>query len=152
MSATNKAFRVKNGIYSLGGGIFLGQLTAEDPTLEGHLTTKRYVDNLAGSASVFVSSTEPETPTNGNLWFDTLTERLYVYYDEDWSALANLRDAEMLQDHIHDTSIDGSGLIVSVFVSGGTYNEAGYLVSGGFYDTTEFETTWDGGEAIDNFN
>ncbi len=58
----------------------------------------------------------------------------------------------MLQDHIHDTSIDGSGLIVSTFVSGGAYNEPGYLVSAGSYNTNSWEETWDGGIAVDNFN
>jgi hypothetical protein len=57
-----------------------------------------------------------------------------------------------LQDHIHDTSIDGNGLIASVFVSGGSYDEPGYLVSAGQYNTNSWEATWVGGEAIDNFN
>ena len=86
------------------------------------------------------------------MWFDTLTQRVYIYYNSEWSAIANLSDAEVLQDHIHDTSIDGSGLVVSMFVSGGAYNEPGYLVSAGLYNTSVWEETWIGGEAIDNFN
>jgi hypothetical protein len=57
-----------------------------------------------------------------------------------------------LQDHIHDTSIDGNGLIVSTFISGGAYNEPGVLVSAGLYNTASFEATYDGGVATDNFN
>jgi hypothetical protein len=99
-----------------------------------------------------VGSTPPESPTNGRLWFDTLTERVHVYYSSEWVAIATLEDAETLQDHIHDTAIDGSGLIVSTFISGGAYNEPGVLVSGGLYNTASFEATYDGGTAIDNFN
>jgi hypothetical protein len=86
------------------------------------------------------------------LWFDTLTERVHVYYSGQWVAIATLEDAETLQDHIHDTAIDGTGLIVSTFISGGAYNEPGVLVSAGLYNTSEFEATFDGGTAIDNFN
>lgn len=152
MATVNKDFKVKNGLIVGGGGNFTGTVTVATPTLGSHATTKDYVDSVAGSPSIPVGDTAPEAATNGSLWFDTLTQRIYVYYDGSWSAIANLADAEVLQDHIHDTSIDGSGLIVSTFVSGGAYNEPGYLVSAGFYNTTEFETTWDGGVAIDNFN
>jgi len=152
VATVNKDFKVKNGLIVGGGGSFTGTVTIASPTLGTHATTKDYVDLIAGSPSIPVSNTSPEGALDGNLWFDTLTERVYVYYNNEWSAIANLSDAEFLQDHIHDTSIDGSGLIISTFVSGGAYNEPGYLVSGGFYDTEEFETTFDGGVAIDNFN
>jgi hypothetical protein len=152
VSTVNKDFKVKNGLIVGGGGSFTGPVTIGTPILGTHATTKEYVDLLASSLSIPVGNTAPENVVNGSLWFDTLTERIYVHYEEEWFALANLRDAEVLQDHIHDTSIDGSGLIVSVFVSGGTYNEPGYLISGGSYNTTEFENTWDGGIAVDNFN
>lgn len=152
MSTFNKDFKVKNGLIVGGGGSFTGTVTVATPTENNHAATKLYVDTITGSPSVPVSNIPPAVATNGNLWFDTITERIYVYYDGEWSAIANLADAEVLQDHIHDTSIDGNGLIVSTFVSGGAYNEPGYLVSAGFYNTTEFEATWDGGIAIDNFN
>lgn len=152
MATVNKDFKVKNGLIVGGGGTFTNAVTVATPTLGSHATTKDYVDAIAGSPSIPVGNTAPESPSNGGLWFDTLTERVYVYYDSEWLALANLADAEVLQDHIHDTSIDGSGLIVSTFVSGGAYNEPGYLVSGGLYNTSTFEATWDGGIAVDNFN
>ena len=152
MATVNKDFKIKNGLIVGGGGSFTGSVTVATPTLGGHAATKDYVDGLTGSPSIPVGNTAPVSPSNGDLWFDTLTERVYVYYSSEWMALANLADAEVLQDHIHDTSIDGSGLIVSTFVSGGAYNEPGYTVSGGFYNTNSFENTWDGGVAIDNFN
>jgi uncharacterized protein YodC (DUF2158 family) len=152
VATLNKDFKVKNGLIVGGGGSFTGTVTIAEPTLGTHATTKDYVDLIAGSSSMIVSNTSPEGADEGNLWFDTLTERVHVYYSNTWVALATLKDAEVLQDHIHDTSIDGSGLIISTFVSGGSYNEPGYLVSGGFYDTEEFEAIFDGGVASDNFS
>jgi len=152
MATTDKDFKVKNGLNVATTGIFGGTVTVATPTENTHATTKLYVDTVAGSAGVTVSGTAPVSPSNGNLWFDTLTERVHVYYGSTWVAIATLEDAEVLQDHIHDTAIDGSGLIVSTFVSGGAYNEPGVLVSAGDYSTASWENTYDGGIATDNFN
>lgn len=152
MATVNKDFRIKNGLYVTNGGTFGGTVTVATPTESTHATTKAYVDAIAGSPTIPVGDTPPVSPINGSLWYDTVTERLHVYYSGQWLAMATLEDAETLQDHIHDTSIDGTGRIVSVFVSGGFYNDPGVLVSAGFYNTTSWETTWDGGIAIDNFN
>jgi hypothetical protein len=149
VATTNRDFRVKHGINVAEGGTFGGTVTVATPTQNTHAATKSYVDSIAG---MVVGATAPTSPTNGKLWFDTLTERVHVYYDSEWVAIATLADAERLQDHIHDTSIDGSGLIVSTFISGGAYNEPGVLISGGFYNTEEFEAVFDGGIATDNFN
>jgi hypothetical protein len=150
VATTNRDFRVKHGIAVAEGGTFGGTVTVATPTENLHATTKLYVDTAVGSPTV--GTTQPASPVNGSLWFDTLTERVHVYYNSQWVAIATLEDAETLQDHIHDTSIDGTGLVVSTFISGGAYNEPGVLVSAGFYNTSEFETTFDGGLAIDNFN
>jgi hypothetical protein len=152
VATVNKDFKVKHGLDVNLGGTFGGTVTVATPTLSTHATTKAYVDSVAGSAGVTVSGTAPESPSNGNLWFDTLTERVHVYYGSQWVAIATLEDAETLADHIHDTAIDGSGLIVSTFISGGSYNEPGVLVSAGLYNTASFEATYDGGTAVDNFN
>jgi len=149
VATVNKDFRVKHGINVAEGGIFGGTVTVATPTENTHAATKSYVDSIAG---MVVGATAPASPTNGKLWFDTLTERMHVYYGSEWLAIATLEDAEILQDHIHDTAIDGSGLIVSTFISGGAYNEPGVLVSAGLYNTSSFEATYDGGTAIDNFN
>ena len=150
MATVNKDFRVKHGINVAEGGIFGSTVTVATPTQNSHAATKLYVDSAIGSPSV--PTTEPESPANGDLWFDTLTERVHVYYNSQWVAIATLEDAETLQDHIHDTAIDGTGLIVSTFISGGAYNEPGVLVSAGLYNTASFEATYDGGVATDNFN
>jgi hypothetical protein len=150
VATTNRDFRVKHGIAVADGGTFGGTVTVATPTENTHAATKLYVDTAVGSPTI--GTTQPESPVNGQLWFDTLTERVHVYYDSEWVAIATLADAERLQDHIHDTSIDGSGLIVSTFISGGAYNEPGVLVSAGFYNTEEFEAVFNGGIATDNFN
>jgi len=152
MATSDKDFKVKNGLNVALGGTFGGTVTVATPTLSTHAATKAYVDSLTGAPSVPVSDTAPASPSNGNLWYDTVTERLHVYYNSQWLAIATLEDAETLQDHIHDTSIDGTGTVVTMFVTGGFYNDPGYLVNAGFYNTTTWEETWDGGIAIDNFN
>ena len=150
MATFNRNFKVKHGLEVAEGGTFGGTVTVATPTENTHAATKLYVDSAVGSPTI--GTTQPASPVNGNLWFDTLTERVHVYYDSEWVAIATLQDAETLQDHIHDTAIDGSGLIVSTFISGGAYNEPGVLVSAGLYNTASFEATYDGGVATDNFN
>lgn len=150
MATFNRNFKVKHGLEVAEGGSFGGTVQVATPTENTHAATKLYVDTAVGSPTI--GTTQPESPANGNLWFDTLTERVHIYYNSEWVAIATLEDAEVLQDHIHDTSIDGSGLIVSTFISGGSYNEPGVLVSAGLYNTSVFEATYDGGVATDNFN
>ena len=152
MATIDKDFKVKNGLVVALGGSFGGTVEVAEPTLGTHAATKDYVDSLTGTPSIPVSDTAPTTPSNGDMWFDSVTQRVHVYYNSEWVAIATLADSEVLQDHIHDTAIDGTGLIVSTFVSGGSYDEPGVLVSAGSYDTTSWEATWLGGDAIDNFN
>jgi hypothetical protein len=150
VATVNKDFKVKHGINVALGGTFGSTVTVATPTENAHAATKLYVDTAIGSP--VVGTTQPESPVNGSLWLDTLTERMHVYYNNEWLAIATLEDAETLKDHIHDTAIDGTGLIVSTFISGGAYDEPGVLVSAGLYNTASFEATFDGGIATDNFN
>lgn len=150
MATFNKDFKIKHGINVAEGGTFGGTVIVATPTQDTHAATKLYVDGLTGTPNL--PTTEPVSPVDGDLWFDTLTERMNIYYNSQWVSIATLQDAELLQDHIHDTAIDGSGLIVSTFISGGAYNEPGVLVSAGLYNTEIFEATYDGGLSTDNFN
>ena len=150
MATVNKDFRVKHGIIVADGGTFGSTVTVATPTQNAHAATKLYVDTAVGSPTI--GTTQPETPANGNLWFDTVTERIHVYYNGQWIPIATLEDSETLPDHIHDTAIDGTGLVVSRFIDAGFYYEPGVLVSAGLYNTTDFEATYDGGIATDNFN
>ena len=152
MATVSKDFKVKNGLIVTDGGSFGGAVEVAEPTLSNHATTKSYVDNLVSSPTIPVDSTPPASPSNGDLWFDTVTERVHVYYSSLWLPIATLEDAETLQDHIHDTAIDGTGRIVSVYVDAGYYDSAGVAVSAGTYDLTSWNDLWDGGIAIDNFN
>jgi hypothetical protein len=152
VATVNKDFRVKHGIAVAQGGTFGGTVTVATPTENVHAATKLYVDSAVSSPTIPVSETQPVSPDNGDLWFDTVTERIHVYYSSQWIAIATLEDSETLPDHIHDTSIDGTGLVVSRFIDAGFYYEPGVLVSAGLYNTTEFEATYDGGIATDNFN
>ena len=152
MATTNRDFRVKHGINVAESGTFGGTVTVATPTENNHAATKLYVDSAVSSPTIPVTGTAPASPENGDLWFDTLTQRMHVYYNSAWVAIATLEDAETLQDHIHDTSIDGNGLIVSIFKDAGYYYQAGESVSAEFYNTASWDETWDGGIAIDNFN
>ena len=152
MATVNKDFRVKHGIIVADGGTFGSTVTVATPTQNAHAATKLYVDTAVGSPQVPVSDTQPVSPDNGDLWFDSVTERIHVYYGSQWIAIATLEDSEILPDHIHDTSIDGTGLVVSRFIDAGFYYEPGVLVNGGLYNTAQFEATYDGGTATDNFN
>ena len=150
MATVNKDFRVKHGINVAEGGTFGSTVTVATPTENAHAATKLYVDTAVSSPTI--GTTQPATPANGNLWFDTVTERIHVYYNSEWIAIATLEDSEVLPNHIHDTSIDGTGLVVSRFIDAGFYYEPGVLVNGGLYNTASFEATYDGGTATDNFN
>ena len=150
MATVDKDFKVKNGLSVTNGGTFGGAVTVGAPTLASHAATKEYVDSLTGSMAV--GTTAPSSPINGTQWLNTLTNRVNFYYNGTWYTQATIDDTNNLPQHIHDTAIDGTGLIVSTFISGGAYNEPGVLVSAGLYNTSEFEATYDGGVAIDNFN
>ena len=151
MATTVKDFKVKNGLQVASGGTFGGAVTVGAPSQSSHAVTKSYVDALVGGMPV--GSTPPVSPENGDMWFDTLTERVNVYYGGTWLTIAAIDDTLNLPQHIHDTSIDGNGLIVSTFTSGGSFNDPqGSPVDGGGPNTTEWSLVLDGGSPVDNFN
>lgn len=151
MATVDKDFKVKNGLVVTNGGSFGGSVVVGEPTLDTHATTKAYVDSVAGSMSV--GSTAPSSPSNGNLWFDTITERVNVYYNNSWITVATIDDTLELPDHIHDTSIDGNGFIVTRFIDAGTsYDPQGTGQDAGDPNTSSWNNLYDGGTAIDNFN
>jgi hypothetical protein len=150
VATTNRDFKVKHGLSVAEGGTFGSPVTVGTPTENAHAATKLYVDSQASGMTV--SATAPVSPSNGNLWFDTVTSRVYVYYSSEWIAMATLADAEVLQEHIHDTAIGGTGQIATTFVDAGYYYDAGNLIVGGFYDTTTFDETYDGGISTEVYN
>ena len=150
MATVNKDFKVKNGLQVTGDAVIGGTIAAANPTLSTHVATKEYVDLVAGTP---VGSTPPSDPSNGDNWFDTAVERLKFYYDGDWITLATSNDFQNIPDHIHDTAIDGTGRIVSIFWDAQSYDSPQIQsLDGGTPSSTTWDVVFDGGLATDNFN
>ena len=150
MATVNKDFRVKHGINVAEGGTFGSTVTVATPTENTHAATKLYVDSkpvLVGTAA-----SAPADAVDGQLYIDTTTDRLAFYVDGEWRTIALLQDTGDIPQHIHDTAIGGTGLVVSTFVDAGFYYEAGSLEDAGFYNTNSWALTYDGGIATEVFN
>jgi hypothetical protein len=153
----NKDFKVKNGLNVALGGSFGGAVEVGEPTDSYHATTKSYVDNRFNTLQLFVetNSTAPVSPLDGQLWFDTDTLHLSIYSETlgDWIILATLDDSKNLPQHIHDTAIDGSGLITVIFSDAGFYDSI-YTSEeiAGFYDSETWTNSYDGGNPLNNYN
>jgi hypothetical protein len=151
LAITNKDFKVKNGLQVAGSAVVGGTIAAATPTLPGHLATKEYVD--AVTAGTPVGETPPQSPNNGDNWFDTTVERLKFYYNGEWITLATSNDFQNIPDHIHDTAIDGTGRIASIFWDGQSYDDPQIgTLDGGSASSTIWDVVFDGGLATDNFN
>jgi hypothetical protein len=151
MTTNLKDFKVKNGLVVTNGGSFGNAVAVGTPTLGTHATTKDYVDSVTGSMPV--SNTAPISPDNGDMWFDTTAERLKVYYETDWFTIATSNDVQNIPDHIHDTSIDGSGRIITTFYDAAAYNSPqSFTLNGGTPSLAEWDTTFDGGNPSSEFN
>jgi hypothetical protein len=149
MAIVDKDFKVKNGLVVANGGTFGDAVTVGAPTLASHAATKEYIDLRA----IVVSDTAPSSPINGSQWLDTNVNRVNFYYGGTWYTSATMDDALVIHQHIHDTAIDGSGLVVSTFMDAGIPGDPqGTSAAAGDPDTTVFEDIFDGGTAIDNFN
>lgn len=146
MPTIDKDFKVKNGLLVTGNGSFGGPVSVGTPTLQSHAVTKDYVDSLSfgGGTSVVVSSTEPQSPLNGNLWLDTNISRLKVYLANAWLTIANTDDAFYTFNHIHGT--DGT---VQAFSDGGDlFSIQNISLDGLFAGTTTWTYVLDGGDVF----
>lgn len=155
MATVNKDFRVKNGLVVALGGSFGGAVEVGTPTINAHAATKEYVDGKFTSVVIPTESEAPLNPIDGQFYFDTTTRHLSVYSTDaaEWIMIATFDDTANLRQHIHDTAIDGTGLIVTVFQDGGFYDAIfSAYVDGQFYNSTTWDATYDGGSPIDNFN
>lgn len=150
MSITEKDFKVKNGLVVSLGGTFGGTVTVDTPTELMHAATKQYVDN---ASPVEISDVPPVITRDGQFYFNTDTYHMSVSYDNEWIVLANFMDTINLPQHIHDTSIGGNGLIVTIFQDAGFYYEVPLSFNdAGAYNQAIWEVLFDGGIAVDNFN
>jgi hypothetical protein len=152
MATVNKDFKVKHGLNVAEGGTFGQAVVVGTPTENTHAATKLYVD--AKELLVAQGNTAPsaESATNGELFIDTQNNRLLFFYNGQWNTTALLQDTIETPQHIHDTAIGGTGLIVSTFKDAGFYNEAGSFEDAGFYNTNSWSATYDGGIATEVFN
>jgi hypothetical protein len=150
VATVNKDFRVKHGIAVAQGGTFGGTVTVATPTENVHAATKLYVDSKP--LLVSTAANAPADAVDGQLYIDTVTDRLAFYVDGQWYTLALLQDTGDIAQHIHDTAIGGTGLVTSTFVDAGFYYEAGSEEDAGFYNTNSWALTYDGGIATEVFN
>ena len=132
MATVNKDFKVKHGLSVAEGGTFGSAVAVGTPTENTHATTKLYVD--------------------GELFIDTQNNRLLFFYNSQWNTTALLQDTLETAQHIHDTAIGGTGLIVSTFKDAGLYNDTASEEDAGFYNTNSWSVTYDGGIATEVFN
>ena len=155
MATIDKDFKVKNGLVVTLGGSFGAAVTVGTPTENAHAATKEYVDNHTGTVIVPTETEAPADPVDGQFYFDTTTRHLSVYSTDagEWIMIATFDDTANLRQHIHDTAIDGTGLIVSVFQDAGYYDSVFSSTQiAGFYNTEYWTTSYDGGNPLDNFN
>ena len=150
MATVDKDFKVKQGLNVTLGGTFGGTVTVATPTSGSHATTKTYVDSI--EFLVDTASSAPADAVNGQLYVDTTENRLLFYYNGQWNTLALLQDTIDIAQHIHDTAIGGTGLIVSTFVDAGYYDEAGSTEDAGYHNTNSWSATYDGGIATEVYN
>lgn len=150
MATVDKDFKVKNGLVVALGGNFGGTVTVATPTDSQHAATKDYVDQ---STAVTVSETDPTITRDGQFYLNSLDNHLAVSYNGSWVKLATFADTAEMRQHIHDTAIDGTGLIVTVFQDAGFYNDIpSSLQDAGYYNLTQWGVVYDGGNPVDNFN
>lgn len=150
MATVDKDFKVKNGLVVSLGGSFGGTVSVASPTLAQHAATKEYVDQ---ASNVAVAATDPEITKDGEFYLNSEDGHLSVSYNGAWIKLASFADTAEMRQHIHDTAIDGTGLIVTIFQDGGFYNSIPSSVQdAGYYNLSDWGVTYDGGTPIDNFN
>jgi hypothetical protein len=155
VATIDKDFKVKNGLVVALGGSFGGSVIVGTPTLAAHAATKAYVDALGGTLVAPTETEAPGTPVDGQIYFDTTTRHLSIYSADvqEWIMIATFEDTHNLRQHIHDTSIDGTGLVTTVFQDAGFYDAIfSATIDGGSYNTTTPDMIFDGGNPTDPYN
>ena len=92
MPITHKVFTSRNN--NLDSETYVGEagrLFYAQTTGTGVAPVLKYSDGstpgglpLSGGSLTFSSPTPPPTPSEGNLWWNTVDGRLYIYYDNNW--------------------------------------------------------------------
>lgn len=132
MATTNKDFVVKAGLKVATGVTFP----------DGSVQT-------SAATAVNVNSSFPVSPSNGQMHYNTTTNKLYYYYNSEWIALANYDDTKDVINHTHDTSIGGGGFLKDTYPYDGNSPQFPAFIweslDGGTPATTSFDLTIDGG-------
>jgi hypothetical protein len=92
VAITHKVFTSRNN--NLDQATYVGEagrLFYAQTTGTGHAPTLRYSDGstpgglpLSGGSLTFSGSLPTDNPVDGNLWWNTVDGRLYVYYESSW--------------------------------------------------------------------
>ena len=153
-NATN-SLRIFNGADVGGVEIARADLSnVSDLELSNRLTNLGIVGGgggSAGNASITVSGSPPIDPENGQLWFDTDTGVLFVYYTT-WLQPASSGAGGGASDTFSTISVDGSNTIVADgtstlnLVAGSNIN----LVSDSNSNTITISAVADGGQITPN--
>jgi hypothetical protein len=148
LATSNKNFKVKNGL-DVSGAATASSFVKNGGTATEFLMADGSVSAGSGS-SIEVSEIPPENPTNGSQWFDTIVERLNIYYSGRWITIATIDDTLTVPNHIHDEN----GLVVSTFIDGAGPDATpqGTVADGGTPFTTDWENTFNGGFAVSNYS
>lgn len=145
MATVNRDFVVKHGLQVATG------ITFSDDTVQ----TTAYDPNLLISPT---SSSEPESPVNGQLYFNTTKQRLEIYFNGSWFVLAFYND--VLGSDIGDgngvetpliTGTMNGGYPSSTYnttIDGGTPDSLESMLTGGLATTVTFESFINGGNPL----
>lgn len=110
-----------------GGKIFKTTFTAANVLGTDAMTWTEFGAGGGGGASVTVSGTAPSSPSNGDLWWDTESGDLLIYYSDGTSA-----------QWVAATS-NGGGNANSPFGPGGSDGQIQYRASGAFAGAANVE-------------
>jgi Chaperone of endosialidase len=98
-----------NGAWVSGGEVAQPILLPADPTLPLQAVTKQYVDSLS---TVTVSDIMPSSPRVGDLWWDTVSAQLFVWYDDgsstQWVIANNPGQVGTAGGGVSEAPIDGT--------------------------------------------
>jgi len=133
VATTNKDFVVKQGLKVATG------VTFPDNSVQ----TTAYT-----GSPLTVGSTFPVSPSTGAMHLDTVTSKIYYYYNSTWNPLANYDDTQSVVDHDHDAGgfvedtyqYTGNGVTLPAFI----WKD----FDGGSPSTTSFSPVIDGGAAV----
>lgn len=100
---------------------FTGNVSAANPTLPEHLATKEYVDNSQSSVVIDSGSSYPTSASNGQLFYNTNTGRVAVYFNSIWKEILYVSDMVVSggtsSTVAFDSSIDGGNSSTDTFIN-----------------------------------